>query len=134
LERNLDTTDKQLFNLEEMVSNLEYKQVELKVIEGLKLGNESLKNINKLLNIDDIEKIMDETKESIEYQQEINQLLSGQFTQEDDELIENELDNILGIKREMDLPNVPQHSIEIEQQTIKKSIKETKKKQTELAD
>lgn len=132
LEKNLDTTDKQLFNLEEMVSNLEYKQIELKVVEGLKLGNECFKNLNKLLNIDDIERIMDETKESIEYQQEINQLLSGQFTQEDEESMENELDSILGINQEINLPDVPQHSLEIEQQYEK--IKQKNRKQAELAD
>lgn len=39
------------------------------MVEGLKIGNEALKKINEVLNIDDIEKMLEETKEGIEKQQ-----------------------------------------------------------------
>jgi len=40
----------------------------MKVLESLKAGNESLKQVHKLFSIEDIEKIMDETREGIDKQ------------------------------------------------------------------
>lgn len=67
-EQLLITTDGQLHNVEQLVSDLEFAQVELKVIESLKVGNESLKAVQKLFSIEDVEKIMDETREGLEKQ------------------------------------------------------------------
>ena len=39
-----------------------------KVMEGLKVGNEALKAVNGILSVEEIEKIMDETKEGVEKQ------------------------------------------------------------------
>ena len=71
----------------------------------MKTGNTALKNIHDILNIDEIEKILDETKEGIEKQKEIDELISGQLTVEDDEAIEAELESILDVKDQ--LPDVP---------------------------
>ena len=49
--------------------NLEFAQIETKVVENLKTGNEALKKIHQLMSIEDVERIMDETQESVEYQQ-----------------------------------------------------------------
>lgn len=43
----------------------------LQVTDSLKVGNESLKQINAMLDIEDIERILDETKEAAE-KQEVN--------------------------------------------------------------
>jgi charged multivesicular body protein 6 len=51
-----------------MVHGIEFKQIEIQVFEGLKVGNECLKNLNQMLNLDDIEQIMDDTKEAADYQ------------------------------------------------------------------
>lgn len=40
-------------------------------MEGLKFGNEALKKLNDVLNIDEIERIMEETNEGVE-KQEVN--------------------------------------------------------------
>lgn len=40
----------------------------LQVIEGLKVGNIALKRANELLNIEQIEQLLDETKEGIDKQ------------------------------------------------------------------
>ena len=68
LEKNLENTDNQLDNLDQMVHSIEFKQIEIQVFNGLKVGNECLKNLNQMLSLDDIEQIMDDTKESIDYQ------------------------------------------------------------------
>lgn len=38
------------------------------VIDGLRIGNEALKKANAVFNIDEIEQIMDETREGVEKQ------------------------------------------------------------------
>lgn len=67
-EQLLQNTDGQLENLERLTHDIEYAQVELEVVAGLKTGNEALKKLNDALNIDEIEKILDETREGIEKQ------------------------------------------------------------------
>ena len=42
LESLLEKTDQQLDNLQQMVETIEYTQVEMQVVEGLKTGNECL--------------------------------------------------------------------------------------------
>lgn len=71
----------------------------------MKIGNAALKKVHDVLNIDEIEKILDETREGIEKQKEIDDLISGQLTEEDEEAVEAELEEILDTQQ--DLPEVP---------------------------
>ena len=41
----------------------------MSVLHGLKTGNEALKQINKEMNLEDVEKLMEETQEARTYQQ-----------------------------------------------------------------
>jgi len=66
------------------VENIEFTQVEMKVVEGLKQGNECLEQMHKvypnfftwtlilvysqMMSLEDVERIMADTQESIEYQ------------------------------------------------------------------
>ncbi|CAK9818810.1 Charged multivesicular body protein 6 [Anthophora plagiata] len=106
-EQILSKTDGQLENLERMVHDLEYAQVELKVIDGLKVGNAALKKLHDLLSIDEIEKVMDETREGIEKQREINEILSGELTDKDESDVEAELDALLAVEVEEKAPEAP---------------------------
>ncbi|XP_055687975.1 charged multivesicular body protein 6-A [Lutzomyia longipalpis] len=96
-EKLLENTDAQLENLEKLASDIEFAQVEIQVIEGLKTGNAALKNLQQILNIDEIEKIMDETREGVEKQQELDEILSGRLTEEDEDAILEELDNLVAL-------------------------------------
>ncbi|KAF8793643.1 charged multivesicular body protein 6-A-like [Argiope bruennichi] len=95
MEQMLTKTDGQLLNLEQMCHDIEFAQIEQQVIQGLKVGNESLKTLHEMLSIDDIERIMDETREGIEKQQEIDEILGGKLTDEDEEAVMNELESII---------------------------------------
>lgn len=103
-------------NLERMVQDIEFAQVETKVIDGLKVGNEALKKLHDILSIDEIEKVMDETREGVEKQQEIDALLTGVLTDEDESEVEAELDRLLASEKEeetimepeISLPSVPE--------------------------
>ena len=48
LETLLARTDTQLENLQQMVDNIEFAQIEIKVAEGLKQGNECLETMHKV--------------------------------------------------------------------------------------
>ena len=41
----------------------------MQVVDSLKVGNDTLKEINKLLSIEDIERILDETQEAADKQE-----------------------------------------------------------------
>ncbi|KAK1135886.1 hypothetical protein K0M31_000458 [Melipona bicolor] len=110
-EQILSKTDGQLENLERMVHDLEFAQVELKVVDGLKVGNVALKKLNDLLSIDEIEKVMDETREGIEKQREIDAILSGELTENDENEVEAELDALLAAEVEEKVPEVPEDVI-----------------------
>lgn len=52
----------------DQVQSIEYALVEQKVLEGLKSGNEVLKQLNNEMRLEDVEKLMDDTADAIAYQ------------------------------------------------------------------
>ncbi|XP_075701333.1 charged multivesicular body protein 6 [Rhinoderma darwinii] len=108
-EQLLEKTDNQISNLEKMVEDLEFAQIELKVIEGLKIGNDCLKKMHEVMSIEEVERIMDETQEGLEYQRQIDELLSGSLTTEDEEAILEELEAIT--QEDLELPEAPKEQL-----------------------
>lgn len=114
-ENLLATTDKELEALEKLTSDLEFAQVQQQVIDGLQVGNEALKKIHEILTIDKVEQIMDETREGIEKQQEIDAIIAtGALSQEDEDSVAAELEELVAstlpaIDEDIDekLPEVP---------------------------
>lgn len=97
----------------------------------MKTGNIALKKVHDVLNIDEIEKIMDETREGIEKQREIDELISGQLTQVDEEAVEAELEAILDVSDQ--LPDVPTDKLpEAEKETEKQQTVKEKPKRIAL--
>lgn len=131
----LQKTDQQLENLERLASDIEFAQIEVQVVDGLRAGNDALQQINNMLDIDEIERILDETKEGADKQAEINSLLSSVVTEEDEEDIMNELDALVkGEEQEKKtenqskvndddivLPDVPTDELELEEKAKTKS-------------
>ena len=72
----LTRTDGQLNNLQQLVQDLEFAQVEQEVVKGLKIGNDALKKANAMFSIEEIEQIMEDTAEAIDKQKEINDLIA----------------------------------------------------------
>lgn len=126
----LQQTDQQLENLERLAADIEYAQIEVQVVDGLRAGNEALQQINNMLDIDEIERILDETKEGAEKQAEINSLLSSVVTEEDEEDIMNELSALVRAeeaekadleqgKEDVALPDVPTDEPELDEEKTK---------------
>lgn len=112
-EKILDKTDTELFNIESLITDIEFKRVEESVIKGIQIGNETLKQLNAVFSIEQIESILEETEEGVAKQQEINDLISsnreGEEEEEDEAALDAELASILGVHEEEDinLPDVP---------------------------
>lgn len=68
MEKTLLELDGKLEVLEKMVSDIEFSQIEMKLIDGLKTGNTALKQLNQLLNVENVQSILEETKESAQRQ------------------------------------------------------------------
>lgn len=112
----LQRTEASLDTIEKLIQDLEYTQIEIKVIEGLKVGNVALKKANELFNIEDIEQLLDETKEGIDKQREITDLLSGALSSEDEEAVEAELNDLIAVEHQKAidmLPTVPSDELPV---------------------
>ncbi|XP_076029950.1 charged multivesicular body protein 6-A-like [Oratosquilla oratoria] len=107
IEQQLNNTDNQLENIEKMIQDIEFAQIEIQVVDSLKEGNESLKKINEMMNIEDVERILDETQEAVEKQREIDELLSGALTAEDEGEVEDELQALIADSVKKQLPDAP---------------------------
>ncbi|XP_076438090.1 charged multivesicular body protein 6-A-like [Babylonia areolata] len=120
----IEKTDGQLDNLEKLVNDLEFAQVEHEVVKGLEVGNAALKKMHEILSLEDVERIMDETREGIEVQNEIDALLAGGLSQQDEDDVMAELDEILAQGDNILLPDVPTEEIgEREKQRTKEKRK-----------
>ena len=77
----LEKTDSQLDQLERLVHDIEFAQVQKQVLDGLKNGNVALEKANAMFSVDEIEDIFADTQEAVDRQAEINSLLSGELTE-----------------------------------------------------
>lgn len=131
----LEKTDKQLENIERMTHDLEFAQIEVEVVQGLKQGNEALNKIHEILKIEDVEKIMDETAAAVEYQREIDEALAGGLTAEDEEDVLQELQQIIQEgETGMELPEVPADKLEERQKNPTKVKDSTPRKEKQLVE
>lgn len=103
-------------------------------MDGLKTGNAALKKVHEVLNIDEIEQILEETKEGVDKQHEIDAILSGTLTEEDEMAVEAELEEMLGIGEK--LPDVPEEleddNVELELPEVPKPVREKKPERVAL--
>lgn len=104
MEEILDRTDKQLETLEQLVNDIEYTQIEVSVVEGLKVGTEALKQLNNLMNIDDIQQMMEDNEEAAEKQKEISEILQRSSERYDESDLLKELEQISGKSEESEQP------------------------------
>ncbi|KAF9915719.1 Vacuolar protein sorting-associated protein 20 [Lobosporangium transversale] len=118
----LEKTQMQMTNLDELVYtvdiiflltySIEHALVEKQIFDGLAAGNQVLKELHKDMSLSDVEKLMDETAESIAYQNEIDEMLSTRLSVAEEEDIERELDEMVAQETTDMLPNVPTMSKE----------------------
>lgn len=87
----IDKAYQQMNNLETLVHSIQFATMSQQVFAALKAGNQALEQINKETSLEEVEKLMDDTKEAIEYQNQISELLGSELTNDDKEAAEKEL-------------------------------------------
>ncbi|CAG9319069.1 unnamed protein product [Blepharisma stoltei] len=113
LDKNLETTRGELLTLEVLINDIENAQIQKNIYDSLKKGNEFLQNINQQLTLDDVEKLMEETFEAVEYQQKVSEALSQQGLKQDDKDLLKELERLDSLEAlEVDLPNAPTNKLQ----------------------
>ena len=90
------------------VSTIEFSLIEVSILHGLKQGNDILKEIHKEMNVESVEKLLEETAEAREYQkvlleeafvrvllirviQEVGDMLSNNLSLDEEESVQKEL-------------------------------------------
>uniref|UniRef100_A0AAY5LC95 Charged multivesicular body protein 6 n=1 Tax=Esox lucius TaxID=8010 RepID=A0AAY5LC95_ESOLU len=115
----LDKTENQISNLERMVNICH-------------LSNIAPQDI--AMSIEDVERIMEETQEAIQYQRELDEMLAGSLTQEDDDAVLAELEALT--QGALDLPEVPVESLpevpDVTKEELEPHPERQRKKQKEM--
>eukprot|EP00004_Rigifila_ramosa_P012842 TRINITY_DN2816_c0_g1_i4.p2 TRINITY_DN2816_c0_g1~~TRINITY_DN2816_c0_g1_i4.p2 ORF type:complete len:156 (-),score=62.98 TRINITY_DN2816_c0_g1_i4:40-507(-) len=93
-EKLLAQAEAQLGNIQQLVDTIEFKLVEAKVFEQLRLGTETLNKLNSQMSLEDVERLMDETAEAVAYQREVEEALQGQLQPEDTDAVLEELERL----------------------------------------
>jgi len=93
-----EQASQQLTNIEKMTEDLEWAQIQVDIIKKLDQGNKALKELHKICSVEEVEMVMEETAETIAYQQEIDAAFMGVSIDQgvDEDELENELADLLG--------------------------------------
>ncbi|KAF2073545.1 hypothetical protein CYY_005130 [Polysphondylium violaceum] len=128
-EKMLEDSLQNLSNVEELINNIEQSEIQVQIFESLKKGNNALKDIQKELSLEDVEKLMEETEEAIQYQNDISEALSGKFSQDEEDALLQELDDME--KQMLQLPDVPKDKIDVPIEHIIQAPVETQEAERE---
>jgi charged multivesicular body protein 6 len=103
----LARTEGQWANLSDLANSLEFARQSSAVFEAMKQGNALLEQLNAQTKLEDVEALMDDTREAVAYQQQVSQMLGAELTQNDHEDIEDTIKQWEAEQIAEEMPAVP---------------------------
>ncbi|KAG5188529.1 Snf7-domain-containing protein, partial [Tribonema minus] len=81
--------DAQLFTVTELLETVEWEGHQAQVLAALSEGTKALNSLHEAMPIEDVEQLMADTQEALEYEQQVNSIIAGAWSPEnEDELLE----------------------------------------------
>ncbi|KAL3114200.1 hypothetical protein niasHT_014044 [Heterodera trifolii] len=113
--------------VERMITDMEMAQINKEVFDNLRLGTEAMKALNETISLDEVERLMEESKEAQEFQEELSTILGQQMSEEDNDMVEEEFERMLSEQ----MPAVPTEQPTDTKEGWKTADEERKKEEKE---
>ncbi len=91
---NAEKADAQLFQVKKTIDTVEWEKEQTAVVEALKVGRDALQALHAQMPLDEVQALMDDTAEALEYEEEVSRILAGAFSAGDEESLETEFQAI----------------------------------------
>ncbi|WFD31850.1 Vacuolar protein sorting-associated protein 20 [Malassezia sp. CBS 17886] len=104
----IEKTDQQLATLQELVSTIEFAQLQQSVMFGLQQGGDVLRAIQKETDLDRVDQLMSSAADAQAYQREVSERLASQLSADERDGVEEELARLeRDVAGRAHLPGVP---------------------------
>lgn len=79
-------------NIEKMILTVEFASIQSEVLTALKTGTQALNDLNKVMSVDQVEKVADDAADAIQDAQAVSALLAEHLTVRDEDAVQEEVD------------------------------------------